>query len=73
MCNDGIGVPVAKPMLSLQPCNDLHVLLALAPTDKFKPVTDGVAMFLLDKREIGGWPFDFLIRCHVLSFCDEHG
>jgi hypothetical protein len=36
-------------------------------------VTDGVAMLLLDRREIGGWPFDFLISCHVLSFCDEPG
>jgi hypothetical protein len=43
-------------IVGLQPVDELLVLGQLTGADEVEPVADGLAVLLLDRREVGGWP-----------------
>lgn len=58
--DDGVGMSMAHPMIFLQHGNQLHVPGRITASDQGLPMGDGVAILLLDRREVGGWAFE---RC----------
>src|SRR5688572_16268507 len=57
-----IRMPVTHAVLSLEPVHDLHVLQALLRADQRFPLSDRLAVCLLDRREVRSRAFDLLVR-----------
>ena len=65
MRHDGIGVSVAKTMLSLEPIHNFHVLLVILFLNKFDPVFNGLSVFFFDGWKVRDRSLYFLLCNHV--------
>jgi len=55
-----VGVPVPDTVYRLEPLNLLQVFLGDFVFEKFKPVSDRLAVSLFDRREVRRWSLNFV-------------
>src|ERR1044072_1762677 len=61
VCDDRVRMAVSQAVLRLEPRNHLHVLQALETLRDVQPVLNGLAVFLLDGREVRGGPLEVFV------------